>query len=145
MSVRFTIIYASLFFVLLILVAFLTGPLWGLRLDYEKGQQMQLIQLCLPVFLSYLAAAVSYATVGKTLPEPTGERGKILRLVTLGGFTIFLVGVTVSTLMYFATANGWLKNGGLDFEKYSLTLTLLLGFLGSTTSTVSTFIFSAKQ
>jgi hypothetical protein len=145
MSIRFTIIYASFAFVLLVLLAFLTGPLWGLRLDYEKGQQMQLIQLCVPVFLSYLASAVAYARGDSSLPEPKGERGQILKVLTVGGLGVFLIGMIVSTTIYFLTANGSLKQGGLDFARYSLTITLLLGILGATTSAVSIYVFSTKE
>lgn len=58
MSIRITIIYASLIVVLASFVAFISGPLWGLRLDYEKGQQFQLIQIIIPTFVSYLSTAV---------------------------------------------------------------------------------------
>ena len=92
MSIRFTIIYVSLISIATILVLFLSGPIWGLRLDYEKGQQIQLIQIGIPTFLSYLSAAVTYATAGRDFPEPTGERGRILKVIAVGGLAIFGIG-----------------------------------------------------
>jgi MFS family permease len=143
-SIRFAIIYTSVFLVLALLVLFLAAPLWGLRLDTERGQQIQLIQIGIPIFLSYLASAVTYATVRAEFPEPTGERGKILRTITLGGFAIFVLGFIVSTLMFYQTANGTLPNA-LNFQQYTNVITILLGVLGVTTSAVSTFVFAAKQ
>jgi hypothetical protein len=144
MSIRFAIIYTSLLLVLALIVLFLSAPLWGLRLDTEKGQQIQLIQIGIPIFLSYLANAVTYATTRATLPEPTGESGKILRAITVGGFGIFIVGFLVSTLMFYETANGSLPNA-LGFPQYTNVITILLGVLAVTTSAVSAFVFSKCQ
>ena len=145
MSIRFTIIYVSLGIVLITLVALMTGPVWGLRLDYEKGQRLQLIQVIIPVFLTYLSTAVTYVTSGKAFPEPRGERGKILRIITLGAFSVFIAVMIAATTMYYKSANGTLRYGQLDFDSYSTVLTLMMGFLGVTTSAISVFIFSAKR
>jgi hypothetical protein len=131
--------------VLIVIVAFISGPLWGLKLDYEKGQQMQLIQIALPTFLSYLSSAVAYASVGNIFPEPDGERGRILRLICLGGLSIFFVGFTLSTVMFYMSADGTLKQGRLEYGQYTNLITMLLGILGVTTSAVTTFIFAARK
>ena len=145
MSIRFTIIYVSLGIVLITLVALMTGPAWGLRLDYEKGQRLQLIQVIIPVFLTYLSTAVTYVTCGNPFPEPRGERGKILRIITLGAFSVFIAVMIVATTMYYQSANGTLRYGQLDFDAYSTVLALMMGFLGVTTSAISIFIFSVKR
>jgi hypothetical protein len=145
MSIRFFIIYASLGTVLAMITAILSGPIWGLNLDYEKGEQIQLIQIAVPSFLSYLTSAVAYAAVGNGFPEPSGERGKILRAIATGGFLIFVVGFLVSTTIYYLSANDTLKHGKLHFDQYTNIVTLLLGVLGVTTSAVATFIFAAKK
>jgi hypothetical protein len=145
MSLRFSIIYTSAIIVVITMAAFISGPLWGLRLDYEKGQQIQLLQIVTPTFISYLGAAVTYATVGSEFPEPGGERGKILRIVTLSGFVIFVVGFLISTTIYYLSANGTLKLGHMEYAQYSSILTLLLGTLSVTTSVVSTYIFAARK
>lgn len=145
MSVRFLVIYASLITIFAVLIAFLTGPLWGLRLDYEKGQHLQLIQISLPTFLSYLASAVAYATVGDVFPEPRGERGRIVRAVALGGIILFWIGLFVSTSIYYFSANGKLISGRLEYSQYTQVITLLLGILAVTTSAVTTFLFSNKK
>jgi hypothetical protein len=142
MSIRFTIIYASLISVAVILIVYLSGPIWGLRLDYEKGQQIQLIQIGLPTFLSYLSAAVTYATAGRDFPEPTGERGRILRIVTIGGLVIFGIAFALATAIFYKSAEGRLTSSNLSFEQYSAVITLILGLLGATTSAVATFIFA---
>src|SRR4051812_10800697 len=103
MSLRFLIIYASLTIALVTIVAFVSGPVWGLPLDYAKGQQIQLIQIALPTFLSYLSMAVAYATVGNVFPEPGGERGRILRVVCLGGLIVFIAGFAVATTIFYLT------------------------------------------
>ncbi len=145
MSIRFFIIYASLGIVLTMIVAILSGPFWGLRLDYEKGQQLQLIQIAIPTFLSYLTSAVAYASVGNVFSEPKGERGRILRIISIGGILIFIAGFLLSTALYYVSANGELHFGQLSFEQYTNLITLLLGVLGVTTSAVTTFIFAAKK
>jgi hypothetical protein len=145
MSIRFTIIYASLISVAIILVLFLSGPIWGLRLDYEKGQQIQLIQIGIPTFLSYLSAAVTYATAGRDFPEPTGERGRILKIITVGGLAIFGVGFALATLIFYKSAQGSLPSGRLSFEQYSSVITLIVGLLGATTSAVATYIFASAE
>ncbi|MGB9367484.1 MAG: hypothetical protein WCE79_15865 [Xanthobacteraceae bacterium] len=127
------------------IVAFLSGPLWGLRLDYEKGQQIQLLQILLPTFLSYLGAAVTYATVGSEFSEPIGERGRILRIITLAGVSFFLIGTILSTSVYYLSANGTLTYGRLEFNQYAAILTMLIGILSVTTSIISTYIFAARK
>lgn len=141
MSVRITLIYASLIVVLVSFVAFISGPLWGLRLDYEKGQQIQLIQIIIPTFISYLSTAIVYAGLGKAVPEPQGQRGQILRTINLGVLVIFAAGVIVATAMYYVSANGTLQYGRLNFERYSMIITMLLGLLAATTSAISAFLF----
>lgn len=145
MSIRFSIIYLSLAVVFITILLFVSGPLWDLRLDYEKGQQMQLIQMTTPLFVSYLSAAVAYAISGKETPEPTGERGKILRVMVIGAFLIFIVGAAVGTTMYYISANGTLKSGRLEFDRYSALMTLLLSILGATTSAISMYVFAGKK
>jgi len=143
MSIRFLIIYTSLFVVMALIVLFVAAPLWDLRLDTEKGEQIQLIQIGIPIFISYLSSAVTYATVGKEFPEPQGERGRILRTVTFGSFAIFIVGFSVSTVMFYKTGHGTLPNA-LDYRQYTNVITILLGLLAGTTSAVSTYIFATK-
>lgn len=145
MSIRFAIIYVSVAVVFCAIVAFLSGPLWGLRLDYEKGQQIQLLQILLPTFLSYLGAAVTYATVGSEFSEPIGERGRILRIITLAGVSFFLIGTILSTSVYYLSANGTLTYGRLEFNQYAAILTMLIGILSVTTSIISTYIFAARK
>jgi hypothetical protein len=143
MSIRFLLIYISLFMVIALIALFIAAPLWGLPLDTEKGEQIQLIQISIPIFVSYLSSAVTYATVGINFPEPTGERGKILRTVTCGSFTIFSVGLIISTMMFYETGHGILPNA-LDFRQYTNVITILLGLLAATTSVVSTCVFATK-
>ena len=126
-----------------LIALFIAAPLWDLRLDTEKGEQIQLIQIGIPIFVSYLSNAVTYATVGKDFPEPQGERGRILRTVTFGCFAIFIVGFAISTLMFYKTGHGTLPNA-LDYRQYTNVITILLGLLAGTTSAVSTFIFATK-
>jgi membrane protease YdiL (CAAX protease family) len=145
MSIRFTIIYVSLISIATILVLFLSGPIWGLRLDYEKGQQIQLIQIGIPTFLSYLSAAVTYATAGRDFPEPTGERGRILKVIAVGGLAIFGIGFALATAIFYKSAEGSLPVGQLSFEQYSSVITLIIGLFGATTSAVATFIFANPE
>lgn len=145
MSIRFTIIYVSLGVVFATFVAVLTGPMWGLRLDYEKGQRLQLIQVIIPIFLTYLSTAIAYATIGKPFAEPRGERGRVLRVITAGAFMIFILVMIVATTVYYKSANGTLQYGRLDFDGYSSIMALLMGFLGITTSAVSMSIFSMRR
>jgi hypothetical protein len=114
-------------------------------LDYAKGQQIQLIQIALPTFLSYLSMAVAYATVGNVFPEPKGERGRILRVICLGGLIIFVVGFSVATIIFYLSGTGQLRSGGLTFAQYSNVITIIMGVLGVTTSAVTTFIFAARK
>jgi hypothetical protein len=144
MSIRFTIVYVSLGVVFVTLVALVAGPMWGLRIDYEKGQRLQLIQVIIPIFLTYLSTAIAYATLGRPFPEPQGERGRLLRLITAGAFIIFVVVMIVATVVYYESANGTLLYGRLDFDGYSTLIALMMGFLGITTSAISMFIFSAR-
>ncbi len=145
MSIRFTILYASLALVGMILVLYVSGPLWGLHLDYEKGQQIQLIQIATPTFLSYLSAAVTYATAGRDFPEPVGERGRILKTITIAGFAIFTIGFGLSTTIFFMSAAGRLSFGQLSFEQYTNLITLMIGLLGGTTSAVATYVFASVE
>jgi hypothetical protein len=124
---------------------FVSGPLWGLRLDYEKGEQLQLIQIILPVFVSYLSAAVTYAIAGKTFPEPDGERGKILRVITVGSFVIFLITLGLATAIYYYSADGTLQHGRLEFDKYRSVITSALSLLAATTSAITTFLFMGRK
>src|SRR5450759_1767006 len=140
MSVRIALTYASLVIVLCTFVAFISGPLWGLRLDYEKGQQLQLIQIIIPTFLSFLLSAVIHATSGGAFPEPRGQKGKILSAITIGSLAIFSIGTVVATVVYYFSANGAIEYGRLDFDKYSFTITLLLGVLAATMSGISAYI-----
>lgn len=144
MSIRFWTIYGSLVAIALTIAAFLLGPLWGLRLDYEKGQQWQLIQTIVPLFASYVSAAVVYATTGKPTSEPRGQRGKILRVTAIGSSLLFVAGMLIATTMYYFSANGTLQHGQLDFDRYSTVITFLLGLLGATTSGITATIFSGK-
>jgi hypothetical protein len=144
-SIRFFIIYVGLISVISIIVVFITGPVWGLRLDYERGQHIQLLQIATPTFLSYLSAAVAYASVGASFPEPRGERGQILRTVAVGGAAIFGIGFIVCTTVYYLSARGQLPNSALKFDQYTNLVTMLLGVLGATTSAVATFVFAAKK
>ncbi len=143
MSIRFTIIYASLIIVGCLLVLFLIGPAIGLPFDAEKGQQIQVMQIAIPTFVSYLSAAVTYATVRTAFPEPAGEQGKILRTIVVGSLTVFIVGFSVATFIFAEAGNGRIPNG-LSYQQYTVIITLLLGILGATTSSVSAFIFAAK-
>jgi uncharacterized membrane protein len=126
------------------MIAFITGPLWGLQLDYPKNQHVQLIQIAIPTFLSYLTAAVAYATTGRQFAEPGGERGKILRVVSFAGLLIFMMGFIAATSMYYFSANGMLTFGQMQFEQYSNIVTLLIGILSVTTTAVSAFIYSTQ-
>jgi hypothetical protein len=141
MSIRITLIYASLIAVLVIFAAFISGPLWGLRLDYEKGQQLELIRVIAPTFLSYLSSGVIYAMLGRETAEPKGERGKILRSISYGALVIFAVGFVVATAMYYFSANGTLQYGRLDFDTYSTIITMLLGVLAATTAAITAYLF----
>jgi hypothetical protein len=143
LSIRFTIIYASLIIVGGLLVLFLMSPVIGLPLDTEKGQHIQVMQIAIPTFISYLSAAVTYATVRTAFPEPSGERGKILRTIVTGSLTVFIVGFSIATIIFAEAGNGRIPNG-LNFQQYTVIITLLLGILGATTSSVSTFIFASK-
>jgi hypothetical protein len=145
MSLRFTIIYLSLISISTILVLYLSGPLWGLRLDYEKGQQIQLIQIGIPTFLSYLSAAVTYATAGRDFPEPIGERGRILKTITVGGIIVFAIGFALATVVFYKSAEGSLPLGQLSFEQYTSLMTILIGLLGATTSAVAIYIFASAE
>lgn len=145
MSVRIVVIYSSLIVVLASFVVFISGPIWGLRLDYEKGQQLQLIQIITPTFVSYLSTAVVYAAFSKAIPEPQGQRGQILRIVSVGVLCIFAAGIVVATAMYYFSANGALQYGRLNFERYSMIITMLLGLLAATTSAVAAFLFSVAR
>jgi hypothetical protein len=88
MSIRIGLIYSSLAIVFLTFVAFLSGPLWGLRLDYEKGQQFLLIQIIVPTFVSFLSSAGVHATSEKSFPEPRGQKGRILRAIYTSNFFV---------------------------------------------------------
>lgn len=145
MSIRFSIIYFSLFLILVAVVAFATGPVWGLRLDYEKGEQIQLIQIIIPTFLAYLSAAITYATARKTFREPRGERGHILRVITLGSMLIFVVGIIAATVVFHMSGSGKLANGAISFSQYSSIVSVLLGVLAATTTAISTYIFSSDE
>lgn len=129
----------------MVILAFLLGPLWGLRLDYEKGQQFQLIQMITPLFISYISTAVTYATLGRSFPEPRGQRGRILRAVTFGSFALFMIGMIAATGMYYVSARGYLLYGHLDFDHYNAAVTGLLAFLAAVTSAISTFIFAVER
>jgi hypothetical protein len=145
MQLRDLIVYTSLVAVFVAVIGFLTGPLWGLRLDYEKGQQIQLIQMTIPTFLSYVALAVVYATKGKSLPEPRGQRQRILYVVTIGALIIFIAGMIASTALYYFYANGTFRASHFNFEKYTLMISLLLSVLAVTITTISTHLFDVKQ
>jgi hypothetical protein len=64
MSIRLFIVYFSLIMLGAVILAFWLGPEWGLRLDYEKGQHLQIIEIVAPVFVAYLSSAVTYALYG---------------------------------------------------------------------------------
>jgi hypothetical protein len=126
-----------------LLVLFLISPVIGLPIDTEKGQQIQLIQIAIPTFISYLSAAVTYATVRAEFPEPTGERGKILRTIVVGSLAIFIIGFAVATIIFAEAGKGKIPNG-LNYQQYTIVITFLLGILGATTSAVSAFVFATK-
>jgi len=145
MSIRFSIIYFSLFLILSAVVAFVTGPIWGFRLDYEKGEQIQLIQIIIPTFLAYLSAAITYATSRKTFREPGGERGRILRVITFGSILIFVFGVVAATVLFHLSGSGAIENGSISFSQYSSIISVLLGILAATTTAISTYVFSSDE
>lgn len=144
MSIRFFLIYASFATVLFILATFLTGPFWGLPLDYEKGQHLQLVQIALPPFIAYLTAAVAFARAGISLAEPKGERGRMLRLLCQGGLVVFVLGFALATCLFYATGRGLIVSG-LNYGQYSTVITLILAVLGATTSAVSAIVFSVGR
>lgn len=144
MSIRFFLIYASFATVVVILTTFLTGPFWGLPLDYEKGQHLQLIQIVLPPFIAYLTAAVAFAKAGVSFAEPKGERGQMLRALCLGGLVVFAMCFALATYVFYATGRGLLASG-LSYGQYSAIITLILAVLGATTSAVSAIVFSVGQ
>jgi hypothetical protein len=145
MRLRYLLIYASLIIIFLSLIGFMTGPIWGLRLDYEKGQQLQVIQIIIPTFLSYLAAAVVYVTKGASFVEPRGERGRILTIITIGVLAIFASGMITSIALYYFYANGTLRTSYFTFERLCQVMSILLGIMAATTTAVSTYLFTAKQ
>lgn len=144
MSIRFFVIYSSLVVLLIVISVFITGKLWGLPLDYDKGEHIQIIQIAIPPFLTYLSSAVAYATAGNVFPEPRGERGHILRAITVGGTSIFAVGFIMATVVFYTSGRG-ISTNGLSYEQYSNVVTILLAILGATTSAVTAFIFAARN
>jgi hypothetical protein len=51
----------------------------------------------------------------------------------------------VATGMFYLSANGTLHYGRLDFDKYSYTITALLGILAAATSGITSFVFGIKR
>lgn len=141
MSVRFIIIYGSMLCMLVSVSIFISGPFWGLGLDYQKGEHVHLLQIIAPVFISYLSAAVVYATSSKKIREPRGEKGRILRVISIFSISLFLVGLFLSTVLFYYSSLGRLQGVALSFSQYTNIITLLLSLLAGTTTTVVTFIF----
>jgi hypothetical protein len=88
---------------------------------------------------------VAYAIAGNVFPEPRGERGRILRIVSFGGLAVFALGFTTATVMYYLSANGTVTYGRLGYDQYTNIVTMILGILALTTSGVTTYIFAAKK
>jgi hypothetical protein len=126
------------------MLVYLSGPLWNLPLDYQKGQQLQLLQIAAPTFLSYLASAATYAISGQTFPEPEGERGAILRRIAAGGIALFLAGFVLATAVFFISGSGRMAVEVIDFKTYSNLITLLVGLLSVTTTAVASFVFAQQ-
>lgn len=143
MSVRFFLIYASLLSVFLTICLFLLSPLFGLGLDHEKGEHLQVIQIIIPTFLGYLTAAVTYATSKASFREPRGEKGRILQIVTVGSVLVFFFGVLLATVVFGLSSQEGSTLPGVSFSQYSSIVSILLGILSATTSAVSAFIFSS--
>ena len=144
MSIRFTLIYASLFIVGLLIIVFLIGPFLDLPFDTEKGEHIQVMQIAIPTFISYLSAAVTYATVRTEFPEPVGERGKILRTITVGSLAIFMFGFAVATTIFYFSGRG-IRPNSMSYQQYTIVITFLLGILGATTSAISVYVFASMQ
>jgi hypothetical protein len=124
------------------MIFLLIAPAFSFPLTYP--QNLDLLQIVLPVFLGYLGTA-SHFIFQSTAP-PVRAQNQFLGLLVKGPIIIYVLAVTAA-FGSFAYSNrvGAERGAGMSVDNLSTALSLTLGLLAVTTGIVSSYLFAAPK
>lgn len=134
----FTVVFAliALFFVMCV---FSTGRLWGFPLNYATDEEEVLLQLIYPTFFSILGNAVFYIISRRRHIEKQAD--PLIIVLIVGPSAIFMLCfILITTTFYISNQSGSTTYFKLD--DYRSYLSILLGLIGLTVTSISAYIFS---
>ncbi len=121
------------------------GPALGYPLSPPQAGQM--ISVIVPVFLSYLGAAVAYVFKpgGETLPTAGPQTRPLLGMLINGGFIVFTLSLA-SLLVAFGYSNRLSAppHSGMEFSDFAAGITVILGILTSTVGASMVYLFGMR-
>ncbi|MBR0799072.1 hypothetical protein JQ615_27160 [Bradyrhizobium jicamae] len=130
----------------LIVFLILAQPL-GMRFDYGKQENLQLIDIVLPTFFGYLGAASHFLFNANRGREIDDQNVTMLRIMIHGPFIIFILAVAslfyahnVSLRPLLATEP---RIDPMEFTDLSRYLSVCLALLAATVGIISSYLFGS--
>jgi hypothetical protein len=140
------LIRTSLVISFIILLFVIVGPgALGFPLDAERGQDTRILQIILPVFVGYLAAASHFVFSDRGQESATDERTLSGNALTLVKWPVLAWGIlTVAMLGAFWYSNraGGPPGAGWSVDKLAAYLTIGLSLLTATTNIAVNYLFA---
>lgn len=147
-TARLWLVRASLASVGSLLAFVLLAPLFHYPLQYQDAPRV--LEICVPVLLSYLGAAVRFVTRGVRSSAPTPNSTKhesdLLGLVIKGPILVFLV-VSGAAFVAFGVSNRASApiGIGMGLDQLCTTLTIALSILTASTSVLVSYLFHVER
>lgn len=141
-SARRWLIVSSLVITGAQMIFLLVAPSFSFPLTYP--QNLDLLQIVLPVFLGYLGSASHFIFQSSATSVPV--QNQFLGLLVKGPIVIYALAV-IAAFGAFAYSNrvGAEIGGGMSVENLATALSLVLGLLAVTTGIVSSYIFAVPK
>lgn len=140
------LIRTSLGISFVILLFVIVGPgVLGFPLDAERGQDTRILQIILPVFVGYLAAASHFVFSDRGQDATADERTLSGNALTLVKWPVVAWGVlTVAMLaaFWFSNRAGGPPGSGWTVDKLAAYLTVGLSLLTATTNIAVNYLFA---
>lgn len=142
-SAQLVLVSFALFALVLVLLVFVTGRLWGFPLDYTLQEEVPLVQLLAPPLFGVLGGAANYLAAPATVTIDRRHR-PLMTLMILAPTLIFLfLFITVTAVFHFSNVSD--SGTSFSIEAYRFWLTTILSFFTLTIPVISATLFKRAQ
>jgi hypothetical protein len=146
-SARIAIIVYSLSITGVLFVFFVLSQAFGIRFDYEQGEQLRLVDIVVPVFFGYLGAASHFVFNANRGREVSSDNTLMLRILVHGPFILFIV-FTVALMTAFQLSRLPLPpdaplQPSMSINDLSRWISISLALLSCTVSILASYLFGS--